>query len=135
MTKRLLLAVALLNLCLLSAPLSVAAFDPFGGVDCSQTDVSGSTACQDNTRQDPITGTGGLLLNITNIVAFVGGAAAVIVIIIGAIRYITSGSDLSTGSRTDTDVESAKRTISNAMIGLAVIILAHTLIIFVIKKL
>jgi len=59
----------------------------------------------------------------------------VIVMIVGALRFASSGSDVSTSSRTDTDIENARRTIGSAVIGLVVIILARTIILFVLSKL
>lgn len=140
MIKRLLFAVGLAGLCLLAAPQSVAATDILQGVDCSQ--APDSAVCHSKVARDPRThelinpigGRHGLLAGITDIVSFVAGAAAIIVIIVAGLRYVTSGSDISTSSRTDTDVENAKRTIANAVIGLVVIVLARTLILFVLKK-
>lgn len=132
--KRLLFAICLIALCLLATPHSaLAAKDLFGGVDCSQ--AGSSAACSSKTSSNPIAGRDGLLAHITDIVAFAAGAAAVILIIISALRFISSGSVTSTQSRTDTDVEDARRTIANAVIGLVVIILARTLILFVLGKL
>lgn len=134
MTRRFLFSLLLAMICLAAAPVSAAAFDPFGGACNGLKNQSDSTACTTSSG-DPISGTGGILLNITNIVAILAGAIAVIMIIVGAIRFITSGTDVSTGSRTDTDVEEARRTIASALIGLAVIILAKTIITYVVTRL
>jgi hypothetical protein len=132
--RRLLLAIALIGLCLLAAPQPVKAYSFFGGVDCNQ--ASSSTVCSDQgDGSNPISGSNGLLLKITNIVAYVGGAAAIVVIVIGAIRYITSGSDVSVGNRIDDDVLNAKRSIVGALVGLAIIVLAKVIITYVIIKL
>jgi|GEM_PF-1766134 len=119
------------------------------GLDCSG-DNANTAVCQqhDNSRNpltgctpaanpsDPPTGCGtGVLYDVTNIVSYIGGAAAVIVIIVGALRFATSGSDVSTNSRTDTDIETARRTIGGALIGLVIIILGRFLIDFVLSKL
>lgn len=63
---------------------------------------------------------------ITNVILFVLGAIAVIMIIIGGIRYVTSGGD--SGS-----VTAAKNTILYAVIGLIVAILAYAIVNFVVK--
>jgi Na+-driven multidrug efflux pump len=143
MIKRLLPAIALLTLCLFAAPRPVMAFSFFQGVDCSK--FSGNdkpTACQSQPPRDahgnpvdPLTGPDGILSHITDIVAYIAGAAAIIMIIISAFKFITSGSNVSTGSRTDTDVEDARRGLANAVIGLVVIVLARTLIIYVVDRL
>jgi hypothetical protein len=132
MIRRLFFALALIGLCLLAVPQVAGAKDLYNGVDCGK--AADSSVCREKTNDNPLTGKGGLLAKITNIVSFAAGAAAVIMIIVSALRFITSGSDISTGSRTDTDVENAKKTISNAFIGLIVIVLARSLILFVLNK-
>lgn len=136
MIRRLSLAMILFCLCLFAAPPVASSYDPFGGIDCTDPTNAKSTVCQTHSTTDsstnPVTTD---LTDITNIVAFAGGAAAVIVIIVSALRFITSGSDISTGSRTDTDVENARRSLGGALIGLAVIVLGRTLILFVLGKL
>lgn len=141
--KRVLLAIILIMLCLSAAPRQALAYDPFNGVDCSDKANASSTVCSDKPATDPttgkainpLTGSDGILAKITNIVSYAGGAAAVIVIIISGLRFVTSGSDVSTGSRTDTDVENARRGLASALIGLAIIVLARTLMLFILKRL
>ncbi len=143
--KNIIIVAALISLCLISNPGLAAAKDLLvsaPGIDCSAgTSASKSAVCAEHGSTDsPLTGCPskcgtGILANITNIVAYVAGAAAIIIIVVGAIRYITSGSDTSVGSRIDDDVLNAKRSIVSALIGLAIIVLARTLIIYVIKKL
>jgi hypothetical protein len=143
MIRRLFFSISLLSLCFMSIPsVASATTNLLGGVDCSQ--AGSSAVCKDNTQNNPLTGcppsgtTGcgtGALGEITNIVAYVAGAAAVIIIIVSAIRLIASGSDSSTNSRTDNDVEDARRSIGGAVIGLAVIVLGKVLITYVISKL
>jgi hypothetical protein len=142
MIRRLTLATALLILCLSAAPRPVAAYDFFKGVNCGTN--SSATACKTQSNAptdpsgnpiDPLTGPNGTLAHITNIVAFAAGAAAVIIIIVSALKLVTSGSNVSTGSRTDTDVEDARRSLAGAVIGLVVIVLARTLIMYVVDRL
>ena len=128
-------ALTLAMLSVTSSPMA-AAFDIFTGnsgnnpgVDCSQPGVSQSAVCsQDNVTKNPLTGNGGFLSGITNIVAIVAGIAAVILLIVGGIRYITSGGD-------PEKVSSAKRTVTYALVGLVVIVVAQTLITYVVKRL
>lgn len=134
MRRQLILAISLLILGLFSAPQPAAAYDFFGGA-CNSGSTSGSSACQSQAGSHSKNPVVDLLAHITNIVAFAAGAAAIIVILVAALRFITSGSDVSTGSRTDTDVEDARRAIANAIIGLVVIVLARTIILYVISKL
>ena len=64
---------------------------------------------------------------IINLLSVVVGVVAVIMIIVGGLRYITSG-----GS--DTSVTSAKNTILYAIIGLIIVALAQILVRFVLSK-
>lgn len=134
--RRLMLAVALVVLCLIAAPQYASAYDPFSSVCRGNNQDSAVCSTQEEAagQGDPLTGPNGTLAHITNIVAYVAGAAAIIVIIVSALRFVTAGSDVSTGSRTDTDVEDARRSLAGAVIGLAVIVLARTLILYVLKK-
>ena len=138
MMRRLSLAVALLTLCLVASPALASAFDPFGSA-CSTGSASSSAVCSTIPTTDPtltpINPIVDNLIKITNIIAYIAGAAAIIMMIVSALRFVTSGSDVSTGSRTDTDVETARRSIANALLGLAVIVLGRTLIIFILNKL
>lgn len=69
-----------------------------------------------------------LIQNIINVLLFITGAVAVIMIILGAIRYITSNGD-------QADVKAAKDTIMYSVIGLIVAILAFAIVNFVVDKL
>ena len=110
------------------------AYNAYRGVDCSGSKAS-SAVCTDKNSGNPLYGPDGVLIKITNIVAFIAGAIAVIMILVGSIRFITSGSDISKGSRVDTDVEAARDTIVNALIGLAIIVLAKIIITYVVSRL
>jgi len=91
--------------------------------DCIQQGVSGvgggSSANQDDLK--------GFIKTIVNILLFVLGAIAVIMIIIGGIRYTTSNGDSG-------QVSSAKNTILYAVVGLVVAILAYAIVNFVIDS-
>lgn len=65
---------------------------------------------------------------ITNTLLFILGAIAVIMIIIGGIRYVVSGGD-------STSITGAKNTILYAVIGLVVAILAYAIVNFVLTTL
>ena len=137
MIKRLLVAFSVFGVCLMAITAPVGAKDIYSGVDCGG-EAKNSTICKEkaNAKEDPLSGRDGegLLIKITNIVAYVGGAAAIIMIIYGAIRFAISGSDISTGARQDTDVEKARDTIFQAVVGLIIIVMAKTLIVFVLKE-
>lgn len=65
---------------------------------------------------------------ITDLLLFIVGAIAVIVIIVGAIRYVTSSGD-------QTAVTSAKNTILFAVIGLVIALMAYAIVKFVVGAL
>ncbi len=65
---------------------------------------------------------------VVNLLSAVVGIVAVIMIIVGGFRYITSGGN-------DTSVTSAKNTILYAIIGLVVVALAQVLVRFTLSKL
>lgn len=69
-----------------------------------------------------------LIRQIVNILSVIVGLAAVIMIIVGGFRYITSGGN-------DASVTSAKNTILYAIIGLIVVALSQLIVRFVLNKL
>lgn len=69
-----------------------------------------------------------IIENIVNLLLFVAGAVAVVMIIIGGIRYITSNGE-------QTHVKAAKETILYSVVGLIVALLAFAIVNFVVKKL
>src|ERR1017187_733261 len=68
-----------------------------------------------------------LLNNVVNIFSAIFGIIAVIMIIVGGLRYITSGGDSSR-------VGAAKTTIIYALVGLVVVVLAQLIVHFVINQ-
>jgi uncharacterized membrane protein len=130
---RLLTAIVMACLLLLM-PVSAMAFSPFGDV-CSNSGNTSSAVCSSTAKNDahgnplnPLTGASGTLGAITTIVAFIAGAAAIIIIVVSALRFITAGGDAN-------KVTAARSTLTGAIIGLAVIVLAKVLIDFVLSKL
>lgn len=85
--------------------------------------ASNSPICDET--KDAEKNTNEFIQNIISTLLFVLGIIAVIVIIIGGIRYATSGGDSS-------QISSAKDTILYAVIGLIVAILAYAIVNFVI---
>lgn len=86
---------------------------------------SSSAACQDLSKPDGLSNT---LKNATNTVLFVAGALAVIMIIYGAIRFMTAHGN-------EKQVESARLIVTYSVIGLIVAILAYALVNFVLSNL
>jgi cytochrome bd-type quinol oxidase subunit 2 len=90
------------------------------GANLSVTDGG----CEDG---DPEGRVNGLITLIINIFSIVVGVVAVVMIIIGGLKYITSSGD-------SNNVTSAKNTILYAIIGLVVVALAQFIVKFVLAK-
>lgn len=103
------------------APFAVHAEDCSGATDC-MTQAVNKTGGSQNTTSLP-----DFMKKIANALLFVLGAIAVIMIIIGGIKYVTSQGDSSA-------VTSAKNTILYSVIGLIVAILAYAIVNFVINS-
>jgi hypothetical protein len=85
--------------------------------------------CKDkNPGSNPIYGQDGILTEIINIISILIGIAAVIMIIMGGLKLITSGSN-------PQDVSSAREMIIYAAVGLIVAGLAQVLVRFILSKL
>ena len=85
------------------------------------------TSCVSSVNDGNSTDLPSFITNIVNILLFLAGAVAVIVIIIGGIRYVMSSGDAG-------QVQSAKNTILYAVIGLIVVIMAYAIVNFVINQ-
>lgn len=96
------------------------------GADLQFTDNPSANACQ-GSGSDATEKLNRLVRTIINLLSVVVGVVAVIMIIVGGFRYITSG-----GS--DTGVTGAKNTILYAVIGLIIVALAQVLVRFVLSK-
>lgn len=125
--KKILASLAISFGLLFALPSSAAAaWNPFGDA-CSGAGAD-SAACQDaksqagsSGNQDPLTGSDGLLMKITNVVAVIAGIAAVIIIVLAGLRMVTSGGSTE-------DIAGARRALIYAVVGLAVIALARVII-------
>ena len=73
------------------------------------------------------TDVGGLIKTIVNVLLFILGAVAVIMIVIGGLKYTLSNGDSSA-------VTSAKNTILYAIVGLVIAMMAYAIVNFVIGK-
>src|SRR5690348_11114979 len=111
----------------IAAPLpAFAATDPYSGLDC--TTAKDSAVCQGKgNTADPVAGPNGVLIKVTNVVAFVAGVAAILFIVFSGIKYITAQGDAS-------QISNAKTSIIYAAVGLVIIVLARQLITFVLGK-
>ncbi len=110
---------------LLTLALPVHAADVVGGA-CGVPGASGSSICSSTGATNPVSGSGGVLMQAINLIAIGGGIAAVIVIIVAGVRFITSNGD-------PNNVTAARNTILYAVIGLVVIVVSRSIVVFVIN--
>jgi hypothetical protein len=85
--------------------------------------AGGGDGCQEPTG----TNVNSIVATVVNILSFVVGVAAVIMIIIGGLRYVTSNGD-------SNSINTAKNTILYAIIGLVVVALAQVIVQFVLTR-
>ena len=101
-------------------------------LDVAQANAVGSIADGANSARgadQPIDlfGDAGVFSKISSVLLFIVGAIAVIMIVIGGLRYVISGGDAS-------QVQSAKNTILYALVGIIVAILAYAAVNFVVNS-
>ncbi len=110
--------------------LSLAAVTPAVAIDVFQ-DCSGDAAdtsiCKASTT-DKLFGEGSLWNSILNVFTYIIGAVAVLMMLVGAFRYVTSSGDAS-------QVSAAKNTIMYSAVGIVVAISANALVNFVLTNL
>ncbi len=123
--KGLLLVPALVLGFSLMVPVAASAAD----ASCDDLTISGGAACAkgEGVASD-LFGEAGIFSTIVNILLFIVGAIAVIMLIIGGIRYVVSGGDQSA-------VTAAKNTILYAIVGIIVAFLAYAAVGFVTEQL
>lgn len=97
------------------------------GAKIDLRDVSANPGSQ-NCDEDSAFNLNDLVRRIINILSVIVGAIAVIMIIIGGFRYVTSAGN-------DSNVQAAKKTIMYALIGLVIVALAQIIVKFVLEGL
>jgi len=111
----------------LAVPASVYAADLTNNV-CSGTDISLSAgtagACANPDSENTVNNTISLALNIFSAIV---GIIAVVMIIVGGVKYITSQGE-------SANITSAKNTILYALVGLVVVALAQVIVRFVLQR-
>lgn len=128
------LAVAVFSVVLLTPALASAALPECKGVSGEKpgetcktnlTITKGMESAKGSDVPTDLTGDSGIFKTIVNVILFVVGAVAVIMIIIGGVRYVVSGGD-------QNNVKAAKDTILYAVIGLIIAILAYAVVNFIV---
>ena len=87
--------------------------------------VNGVNSAKGDDQPSLLFGNSGVFSQISNVLLFIVGAIAVIMIVIGGLRYVISGGDSS-------QVQAAKNTILYALVGVIVAILAYAAVNFVV---
>ncbi|HEY5550158.1 MAG TPA: pilin [Candidatus Saccharimonadales bacterium] len=122
----LILAVTSLALIFNLAPNLAYAQNPAkGAIQCGVNAGAGQTGCAPDPNATSSLNT--TISRVINILSIVVGIVAVIMLIYGGFRYITSAGDT-------TRVASAKNTILYALIGLIIVALAQVIVRFVLKN-
>lgn len=84
----------------------------------------GASSAKGTDQPAALVGNGGIFSEITNVLLFAIGAIAVIMIVIGGLRYVISGGDAK-------QVDAAKNTILYAIIGIIIALLAYAAVGFI----
>lgn len=107
----------------------------FAGVSLANTNGAFATTLSEGAEAarcdgcpENLFGDGGVFKQVTNIVLYIVGVIAVIMLIIGGIKYVVSGGDAK-------KVTDAKNTVLYAIIGLIIAFLAFAIVNFVITSL
>ncbi len=113
-------AIFVLAAVMISAPHTFAA-SPAANNICSGVQLTGTASCTDTT------GLTNIVKTVINILSLIVGLTAVIFIIVGGFKFVTSSGDAQ-------KVASARNTIIYAVVGLAVAALAQFIVAFVLSK-
>lgn len=118
---------------LLAAPVAQAQ-NPLLSEICAHPANQRSTLCQEyfaareaNQAANRLFGPDGIVTRIVNLLSFIIGVAAVIVIIIGGLKYITSSGDPS-------NVTTARNTIIYALVGVVIAAFGQLVVLFVLDR-
>lgn len=125
-----LLAVMAVLLCMaVFAPKANAVVDPLA-TPCTATvtDTTTSSVCKEKENTgNPLVGPDGIITKVIQILVIILGIAAVIVIMVAGLSFVLSSGD-------PAKIATARNAIIYASVGLAVAVLAQTLVVFVLKK-
>jgi len=126
---RLLLILSVTGLIFTGLGVKSLAFDPFSNACTANKNSDKTSVCQDKTASGANNNPNPIyhIISVTaNIIAVLGGIVGVITIMIGGLNYVTSGGNSEA-------ITKGKKRIIGALIGLAIIALAWTLVSFGIK--
>lgn len=89
--------------------------------------ASSAAACTGDTKSNPLTGSNGVIHNVTILIARIAGVVAIIIIIYSGFQMVIGGNDPG-------KIASARQTLIYALIGLVVIIAGQTIILYVMDR-
>jgi len=118
------LSIMLMPAALVAVPVGAQTTSPQQQAVCDGVELTGGSCEAPGPGESSVQS---VIRTVINILSFVVGVIAVIMIIIGGLRYITSGGDSnSTGA--------AKNTILYALIGLVIVAMAQVIVRFVLRQ-
>jgi hypothetical protein len=97
---------------------------------CTNPNAQGTPViCKDDNtgKTNPITGTSGILTEVTNIILFIVGILAVVMVIISGIRMATANGDPQA-------FNSARTGLIYALLGIVVAVLARAIVLFIVGR-
>lgn len=115
------------GLLVFAQPAAAGVVDPFDVCSTNAGQTTDSSICKAQQGGGGLFGPGSIWNNILNTFTFVIGALAVLMIVIGAMRYALSAGD-------QAQVTSAKNTIMYAVIALVVAVMANAIVNFVLTN-
>ena len=117
--------VAALGVSSMAMPVSAASQK----INCGTSGCAGSGAgkSRGSGQSTNLAGNGGIFETVTNVLLFLVGSIAVIMMVIGGFKYVVSNGDSNA-------LQSAKNTILYSVIGLVVAIIAYAVVRFVITQ-
>ena len=120
------LAITLPILVVFFMPVKANAVSVIQDVCDSQTNGEKASVCNAG-DEDPLTGTGGLLLRTGSLLSVITGIAAIIIMVYGGYKFVISSGD-------SQKIGLAKSIIAYAFVGLIISVLSRGIIIFVINR-
>lgn len=121
------LTIAMFGLVPVVAPATVSAQNTIQDGLCAGAELNARGDCASVTTGDVNDSVNNIATTLINLFSLVVGIVAVIMIIVGGFKYITSGGD-------SNNVSSAKNTILFAIVGLIIVALAQFIVRYVLNK-
>lgn len=124
--KGLFVGIAAVTLTTIGMQTASAQFNPID--EACRGRAASSDVCQSQSpNENPVSGSDGVIIRIVNILAILGGIIAVIIMMVAGIKMILSGGDANR-------VKNSRETIIYAAVGIVVIVVSRSIIIFIINK-